>query len=278
MCNRNRNDSIGRLDECHSLLRQLVDKHFCWISGWRLTGKKCWCEHKTEIQVSVTFNVTQWHESMRQIPLYDWLIRCDDSVTCVALSFLMFRYAQRWMESFSSSQKACHCWGLQRAVLFVELFFFLLDSVSWKLVYIQSWRQQSACVTQIRGNVVFSLFFKVPTRAGESRARSLFTGSVFIFIITCDRCSCSHLTKNCFVFTFSVERPSPAEADPNLKKYNPPPPPHLLWACPDAPQWDLTPHRTGLQEASNSPPALPASHVQTFVLFLFVFFYSYLVE
>lgn len=154
----------------------------------------------------------------------------------------------------------------------LNCFFFLLDSVSWKLVYIQSWRQQSARVTQIRGNVVFSLFFKVPTRAGESRARSLFTGSVFIFIITCDRCSCSHLTKNCFVFTFSVERPSPAEADPNLKKYNPPPPPHLLWACPDAPQWDLTPHRTGLQEASNSPPALPASHVQTFVLFLFVFF------
>lgn len=107
MCNRNRNDSIGRLDECHSLLRQLVDKHFCWISGWRLTGKKCWCEHKTEIQVSVTFNVTQWHESMRQIPLYDWQIRCDDRVTCVALSFLMFRYAQRWMESFSSSQRAC---------------------------------------------------------------------------------------------------------------------------------------------------------------------------
>lgn len=298
MCNRNRNDSIGRLDECHSLLRQLVDKHFCWISGWRLTGKKCWCEHKTEIQVSVTFNVTQWHESMRQIPLYDWQIRCDDRVTCVALSFLMFRYAQRWMESFSSSQRAYQntiqtgnaptttC----KYVLFFKLLrittcspfcwtvFFLLDSVSWKLVYIQSWRQQSACVTQIRGNVVFSLFFRVPTRAGESRARSLFTGSVFIFIITCDRCSCSHLTKNCFVFTFSVERPSPAEADPNLKKYNPPLPPHLLWACPDAPQWDLTPHRTGLQEASNSPPALPASHVQTFVLFLFVFFYSYLVE
>lgn len=147
MCNRNRNDSIGRLDECHSLLRQLVDKHFCWISGWRLTGKKCWCEHKTEIQVSVTFNVTQWHESMRQIPFYDWQIRCDDRVTCVALSFLMFRYAQRWMESFSSSQRAyqntiqtgnaptttckyvlffLNCWGLQRAVLFVELFFFNL--------------------------------------------------------------------------------------------------------------------------------------------------------
>lgn len=86
----------------------------------------------------------------------------------------------------------------------------------------------------------------------------------------------SHLTKNCFVFTFSVERPSPAEADLNLKKYNPPPPPpHLLWACPDAPQWDLTPHRTGLQEASNSPPALPASHVQTFVLFLFVFLFLF---
>lgn len=125
------------------------------------------------------------------------------------------------MESFSSSQRACQntiqtgnaptttC----KYVLFliaedynVQSFllncFFLLDSVSWKLVYIQSWRQQSACVTQIRGNVVFSLFFKVPTRAGESRARSLFTGSVFIFIITCDRCSCSHLTKNCFVFTF----------------------------------------------------------------------------
>lgn len=44
-----------------------------------------------------------------------------------------------------------------------------------------------ACVTQIRGNVVCSLFFKVPTRAKESRARSLLTGSVFMFIIrTCD--------------------------------------------------------------------------------------------
>lgn len=158
MCNRNRNDRIGRLDECRSRLRQLVDKHFCWISGWRLTEKNVDVNTKLKSECQSPLMSRNDIKACDRFPyIIGWLVVMIVLLNCVALSFLMFRYAQRWVESFSSSQRACQNTiqtGNARTTtckyfLFliaedysVQSFslnwFFKLDSVSWKLVYICS--------------------------------------------------------------------------------------------------------------------------------------------
>lgn len=165
MCNRNRNDRIGRLDECHSRFQQLVDKHFCWISGWRLTEKNVDVNTKLKSECQSPLMSRNDIKACDRFPfMIGWLDDSDDSVTCV--SFLMFRYAQRWVESFSSSQRACQNTiqtGNARTTTCKYFLFLIAEdynvqsfSLNWFFLtwlrfletclhlLIQSWRQQSA--------------------------------------------------------------------------------------------------------------------------------------
>lgn len=79
-------------------------------------------------------------------------------------------------------------------------------------------------------------------------------------LITCCVCLCVW-SSNASLLSFSVERPSPAEADFPIREIQTP------VDTPNAPHWDSTPHQTGLQDANKCAGQPPQNTCPLFFFF-----------